>query len=245
MYFLRKSIVFFVYSAAILGRTCIGSLSHWRFGKCSICYGKKVFEETIQHVSDYGICCIATPRPGYIFSITALPERRKCPMRMDVLLLAISMALFALSGGSPGSVSAEGSGEQEFRCKPTKPDQLGPMYEPNAPVRTSVGKGYLLEGVVKSARDCSPIPGARIEFWLVNLQGNYDDDHRATVPVNSSGGYSFESNFPKSYGGRPAHIHLCVTAPGYETLVTQHYPKAGDTRMTYDLVLVPVKGSRS
>jgi protocatechuate 3,4-dioxygenase beta subunit len=164
---------------------------------------------------------------------------------MSALLLTISMALLALSAGSPGSVSAEEPKEQTFRCKPTKPDQLGPMYEPNAPVRTSVGKGYLLEGVVKSARDCSPIPGARIEFWLVNLEGNYDADHRATVPVNSSGGYSFESNFPKSYGGRPAHIHVRVTAPGYETLVTQHYPKAGDARMTYDLILVPVKGAES
>ena len=166
-------------------------------------------------------------------------------MRMDVVMLVISMVLFPLLAISPGQVSAEVISEQAFRCNPTKPDQLGPMYAPNAPVRTSVGKGYLLEGVVKSARDCSPIPGARIEFWLVNLEGNYDDDHRATVPVNSSGGYSFESNFPKSYGGRPAHIHVRVTAPGYETLVTQHYPKAGDARMTYDLILVPVKGAES
>jgi protocatechuate 3,4-dioxygenase beta subunit len=155
------------------------------------------------------------------------------------------MALLALSAGSPGSVSAQGNGEQAFRCKPTKPDQLGPMYEPNAPVRSRVGTGYVLEGVVKSARDCSPIPEARIEFWLVNTDGKYDDDHRATVLVNSSGRYSFESNFPKSYGGRPAHIHVRVTAPGYEALVTQHYPKARDTRMTYDLVLVPVKGFKS
>lgn len=164
-------------------------------------------------------------------------------MRMDVVMLAISMALFPLPAGLPGLASVKAADESAFRCKPTPPDQLGPMYKPNAPVRTRVGKGYLLEGVVKSAADCSPIPGARIEFWLVNPDGNYDDAHRATVSVDSSGGYSFESNFPKSYGGRPAHIHVRVTAPGYETLVAQHYPKPGDVRVNYDLVLVPARKS--
>lgn len=164
-------------------------------------------------------------------------------MRMDLVMLAVSMVLFPLLAGSPGLSSAEEPREKAFRCKPTKSDQLGPMYEPNAPIRSRVGTGYVLEGAVKSARDCSPIPGAHIEFWLVNTDGKYDDDHRATVPVNSSGAYFFESNFPKSYGGRPAHIHVRVTAPGYETLVTQHYPKAGDTRVPYDLVLVPAKTS--
>jgi protocatechuate 3,4-dioxygenase beta subunit len=165
-------------------------------------------------------------------------------MLMGVIVLAVSLAFFALLAGPSAPASAEQiEKEGAFRCKPTEPDQLGPMYEPGAPVRTQVGKGYLLEGAVKSARDCSPIPGARIEFWLVNLDGNYDDDHRATVPVNPSGGYTFESNFPRSYGGRPAHIHVRVTAPGYKTLVTQHYPKAGDTRVTYDLVLAPAEAS--
>ena len=161
-------------------------------------------------------------------------------MFAGVMVLGIHIALFALLTGSPAPASAEQPGnEQAFRCEPTQPDQLGPMYEPGAPVRTKVGEGYLLQGVVKSARDCSPVQGARIEFWLVNPDGNYDDDHRATVPVSPSGGYTFESNFPRSCGGRSAHIHVRVTAPGHKTLVTQHYPKAGDTRVIYDLVLIP------
>jgi protocatechuate 3,4-dioxygenase beta subunit len=67
-------------------------------------------------------------------------------------------------------------------CKPTQPDMLGPFYEPGAPVRTSVGSGgYVLSGTVLAAEECRPIPNARIEFWLANPRGDYDDAHLATV----------------------------------------------------------------
>src|SRR5215211_4586096 len=66
-------------------------------------------------------------------------------------------------------------------CNPTQPDMLGPFYEPGAPVRTSVGSGYVLSGAVLAADECKPIGNARIEFWLANPRGDYDDAHRATV----------------------------------------------------------------
>jgi protocatechuate 3,4-dioxygenase beta subunit len=123
-------------------------------------------------------------------------------------------------------------------CKPTQPDMLGPFYEPGAPVRTSVGSGYVLSGTVLGAEQCQPIPNARIEFWLASPRGEYDDAHRATVFAGERGGYRFESNVPVSYGGRPPHIHVRVTAPGYEELVTQHYPERGQRKANFDLVLV-------
>ncbi len=126
-------------------------------------------------------------------------------------------------------------------CPPTAPDMQGPFYKPGAPLRASVGKGYLLTGTVKSAADCVPIPEAAIEFWLVNPQGAYDDAHRATVISDGSGGYRFESHHPPDYAFRPPHIHLRVTVAGFKTLVTQHYPKAGKSRARFDIVLVPEK----
>ena len=42
-------------------------------------------------------------------------------------------------------------------CKPTQPDMLGPFYEPSAPVRTSVGSGYVLSGAVLATEECEPI----------------------------------------------------------------------------------------
>jgi hypothetical protein len=115
---------------------------------------------------------------------------------------------------------------------------LGPFYEPGAPVRTSVGSGYELSGAVLAAEACKPIPNARIEFWLANPRGEYDDAHRATVFAGESGEYRLESNVPVSYGGRPPHIHVRVRSPGYEELVTQHYPERGQRKANFDLVLV-------
>jgi protocatechuate 3,4-dioxygenase beta subunit len=126
-------------------------------------------------------------------------------------------------------------------CPPTEPDMLGPFYKPDAPVRSSVGKGYVLSGVVRSSKDCSPVKGARIEFWMAGPDGNYDDAHRATLFADDSGGYRFESNAPVPYSGRPPHIHIKVSAKGFQTLVTQHYPEKGKNSSAADLVLVPAK----
>ena len=123
-------------------------------------------------------------------------------------------------------------------CKPTQPDMLGPFYEPGAPVRTSVGSGYVLSGTVLAATECKPIPNARIEFWLANPRGDYDDAHRATVFAGERGRYRLESNVPVSYGGRPPHIHVRVRAYGFEELITQHSPERGQRKANFDLVLV-------
>ena len=141
---------------------------------------------------------------------------------------------------SPSTETAESHAAAggSANCKPTQPDMLGPFYEPGAPVRTSVGKGYVLSGAVLAAQECKPIPDARIEFWLANPRGEYDDAHRATVFTGQRGEYRLESNMPVSYGGRPPHIHVRVRAPGYEELVTQHYPERGQRKANFDLVLV-------
>jgi protocatechuate 3,4-dioxygenase beta subunit len=136
--------------------------------------------------------------------------------------------------------SSEGHARPADGCEPTPPDMLGPFYEPNAPVRTSVGSGYVLSGSVLGVDGCEPLRDARIEFWLANPKGEYDDAHRATVLADEGGRYRFESNVPVSYGGRPPHIHIRVTAPGYGDLVTQHYPEAGQKEANLDLVLEPL-----
>jgi protocatechuate 3,4-dioxygenase beta subunit len=127
-------------------------------------------------------------------------------------------------------------------CAPTAPDQLGPFYQPGAPVRSSVGKGYVMTGTVRSSsRDCSAIPGAVIEFWLAGPDGEYHDEQRATVIAGPRGSFRFESNYPPAYYGRPPHIHLRVSAKGFLTLVTQHYPEPGRRDANFDVVLVPLK----
>ena len=147
---------------------------------------------------------------------------------MAKYLIAGIIVLFALSSSS-----------QAATCRPTEPDMLGPFYKPDAPIRSSVGEGYLLQGTVRSSQDCSPVPAAVIEFWLAGPEGPYDDAHRATVIADAAGTYRFESNLPHAIEGRPPHIHIRVSAKGFQPLVTQHYPEAGQTKAMFDLVLVP------
>ncbi len=125
-------------------------------------------------------------------------------------------------------------------CEPTPSDYLGPFYKPNAPVRSSVGKGYNLKGMVMSSKDCTPIANARIELWLTGPDGSYDDDHRATIFSDDDGRYRFESNLPRGYYGRPPHIHIRISAEGFKILATQHYSSRGQTNGEFDIVLIPL-----
>lgn len=124
-------------------------------------------------------------------------------------------------------------------CVPTRADSLGPFYEPHALERDSTGQGLVITGVVRSAKDCHPLGGARIEWWSANPRGDYDDAHRATQQASTDGGYQYTTDSPGRYPGRPPHIHVRVTAPGHRTLVTQVYPQQAQTSLRVDLVLVP------
>jgi protocatechuate 3,4-dioxygenase beta subunit len=123
-------------------------------------------------------------------------------------------------------------------CVPTRPDIQGPFYKPNAPVRSTVGAGFVLTGTVRSVAHCEPMAQARIEFWLAGPAGRYDDAHRATVVADAAGRYQFTSSFPPPYSGR-SHIHIRVSAPHHQVLVTQYYLKAGQRSGVFDLVLRP------
>jgi protocatechuate 3,4-dioxygenase beta subunit len=128
---------------------------------------------------------------------------------------------------------------KEFLCVPTPVEMDGPFYRAVAPQRNSIGNGYLLFGEVKSAVDCAPIAGARIEIWMTGPDGRYDDRWRATLFSRQDGRYYLQSHFPPPYGSRPPHIHLLVNAPGFMELITQHYPLAGSGEAIFDLILVP------
>lgn len=154
---------------------------------------------------------------------------------LDVRRGALFIAMTAVFVLPTGFASAQ------QKCMPTAPDMIGPFYKPGAPVRDSVGKGYVLSGTVRSSYDCSPIEQAQIEFWLAGPDGYYDDHHRATVFSGKKGTYRFESDAPPPYAGRPPHIHIRVSAPGFRILITQHYPVAGTSVATMDLVLIPAQ----
>lgn len=106
----------------------------------------------------------------------------------------------------------------------------------------------------------TPIAGASLDVWLVRPDARYDVQDpgagmqlRGRLRADAQGRYAVRALKPVSYpvptdgpvgrvldhmGShpmRPAHVHFLVTAPGYETLVTQLFAK-GDTYLDSDVV---------
>lgn len=154
------------------------------------------------------------------------------PFRLTRTVLLVALVFSAAAPPVTGAPAT---------CVPTRPDALGPFYTPGAPLRSRVGSGYVLTGVVRTAAGCGSIAGARLEFWMAGPEGQYADAYRATVVADAAGAYRFESHVPVPYASRPPHIHIRATAPGHQILVTQHYPPAGSASGTFDLVLVPAR----
>jgi hydroxyquinol 1,2-dioxygenase len=120
------------------------------------------------------------------------------------------------------------------------------------------GERVVLYGEVKSLEG-KPIAGADVDVWQTDEDGNYDaqmpgplnvnlrgkfttDDHgryacitvRAhhyDVPTDGTGGEMLRAMGRKA--GRPAHIHMMVVAPGYDTVITSIFP-TGDPLIASD-----------
>jgi catechol 1,2-dioxygenase len=130
-------------------------------------------------------------------------------------------------------------------CAPTESDFKGPMYLAGAPRRTVLagpkepGERLRIRGTVFGP-DCStPLPRTLLDVWQADAHGEYhwkDEDYRlrGQILTNERGEYELETIKPAGYGGRPAHIHFTVSAPGHAPLTTQLYFK-GDSRLDHDV----------
>lgn len=114
----------------------------------------------------------------------------------------------------------------------TSEDMEGPYYTPNTPQRNSLvedgmqGTHIFLVGYVLD-ENCQPIPGAWLDFWQADSDGNYDNEGfrlRGHQVTDAQGRYILETVIPGEYGSRPiAHIHLKIQAPGGNVVTSQLY----------------------
>jgi catechol 1,2-dioxygenase len=128
----------------------------------------------------------------------------------------------------------------------TTTDILGPFYRPNAPMRSNLrlpgtkGTPIVLKGTIVGHDGKTPVKNAMVEIWHCDEKEVYDnttDDYayRGTQKTKADGKYSFQSILPVPYKAnptseaswRPAHIHVRVSVPGQQDLVTQIYFKGG------------------
>ena len=128
-------------------------------------------------------------------------------------------------------------------CFITSDDILGPYYFEDAPFRSVIahadepGQRLFISGNVMQ-NDCgNSISGSLIEIWQANDEGCYGivEDCETGNPENDyfnlrgkffsdeNGDYTFESILPGYYGSRPRHLHIKITTPNGEELVSQLY----------------------
>lgn len=158
-----------------------------------------------------------------------------------------------LTGLSAIAISTTGfvkfNGESYVGDCETTTDILGPFYRPDSPVRDNLvveglsGDLVELSGVVRH-KDCTtPYKNAKIELWHCSAEEVYDNEtdeyrYRGTSHCDADGKYRFMTQMPVPYDVgdgtiRPAHFHMMVSAPGYQSLVTQIY-FSGDPHIETD-----------
>jgi protocatechuate 3,4-dioxygenase beta subunit len=151
------------------------------------------------------------------------------------------------------SVAAFGSihwnGTRYVAGSPTTTDILGPFYRPGSPMRTNLvpagskGTHMTLTGTVFHEHGSAPLSGVTIEAWQCDENEYYDntsDDYlfRGATKTDHQGNYHFNTIVPVPYKAtptswRPAHIHLLISSPLYQDLITQIYFK-GDQHLADD-----------
>lgn len=135
----------------------------------------------------------------------------------------------------------------------TGQDDEGPYFKTGAPFRKNVAVEYtgkeseplVLQGRVFGACDQSELSKAEIDLWHAHPAGDYDMDGyicRGRQNSDSNGSYQFETVMPARYPGRPLHLHIKVTMPGYKPLTTQVY-FAKDTQRKRDYLFRRNKGA--
>lgn len=177
-------------------------------------------------------------------------ERGELPLLLDVFLEATVVGN-AEAGGTEPSVE----GPFYLDGAPT----LDPPFV--LPQRSDEpGEVLILSGVVRST-DGAPLGGAVLDVWQSDARGAYSHFNvrepkynlRGKLAADAAGRFEFRTVVPSPYeipkqgptgtllkrigrhAFRPAHVHVRLSAPGFETLTTQLY-FAGDPWLDSDVV---------
>ena len=129
-------------------------------------------------------------------------------------------------------------GQTTDNCEITGSDVKGPFYEEGAPFTNQladaeeVGVRIRIEGTVYEPDCTTPIPGALLDIWQADNEGEYhsaEEEYRlrGQILADDDGRYAFESILPGRYAMsgsfRPAHIHFTISKPGFVPVTTQMY----------------------
>jgi protocatechuate 3,4-dioxygenase beta subunit len=147
--------------------------------------------------------------------------------------IACLVAVAAVSTAAAVSVAAAPTA-----CRPTVSDGPGPFTRLDAPLRSRIGTGHVLQGRVLRAGDCAPVRGALVYLWQAGPNG-YGPRGRGSVKTDRQGRFRFVGPVPTNYGRAP-HIHIAVVHADYEQLLTRYVVRRGTRSGRITIVLTPL-----
>jgi len=115
--------------------------------------------------------------------------------------------------------------------EPTPEETAGPFFRPDSPLRSDFraagvqGIPVRLSGFVFDRRG-RPVPGALLDFWHANAEGEYDlagFGCRGHQFSDAGGRYVLETVVPGLYPGRTRHYHVRLQTAHGPILSTQLY----------------------
>ena len=122
------------------------------------------------------------------------------------------------------------------RCEPTESNPGGTNnYIPDAPGLDSLGEGFVITGLVRSAADCRPLEDVKVQVWLATETGG-EQDNRASVRTGPDGRYRIETAPTVAQFGEP-NIHVGYDDGEYQEVFIRRVVDLDDRRAVVDLTL--------
>ena len=140
------------------------------------------------------------------------------------------------SGPERAGTPAPRERERVRRCEPTESNPGGTNnYIPDAPERRSLGSGFVITGLVRSAAGCRPLRGVRVQVWLATETGG-EQDNRASVRTDAAGRYRIETAPTVPQFGEP-NIHVGYDDGDYREVFIRRVVDLDDERAVVNLTL--------
>ena len=151
-----------------------------------------------------------------------------------------ALACLATAGAVVGlGLGASGTSAQA-RCQPTESDAAGPIERLDAPRRAKIGTGHVLQGTHPESNRLRPRPRCRRHPVAGRAERlRLPPAGRGSVVTDRTGRFRFEGPVPASSGFRPPHIHIAVSHPAYEELLTRYVVRRGAKTGRITIVLTP------
>ena len=128
---------------------------------------------------------------------------------------------------TPGEPAPIQTPRPRRNCEPTESNPGGTNnYIPDAPARRSLGDGFIITGLVRSAAGCRPLEGVRVQVWLATETGG-ETDNRASVRTGADGRYRIETAPTVPQFGEP-NIHVAYADGRYRIETAPTIPQFGE-----------------